>query len=331
MISKTETYMIHKKILLFLLLAFFFPLLSYPCDLCGCFVPNETLHHGLQMGIAEQFSSMSDLSLQGEKLANEENQYLNSSYTQLFANYHFNERVALQINVPLIYRSFRRVEGETLERGNESGLGDILLVAYYVPWQRKNPYTQFNWKLVGGLKFPTGNSDRIAEELQENHAADSESSGAAEEVASGVHGHDIALGSGSWDALIGTNIFGRSNRWFYSGQLQYVIRTRGDFNYRYANDLLWYGGPGYYISANPDWPIGFQALLTGEHKGEDQLGSQKTDDTAITSIYLGPTGIFGIKQLAMVEVGLGFPLSLHNSGLQTVPKYRLRLGLTWRL
>ncbi len=93
---------------------------------------------------------------------------------------------------------------------------------------------------------------------------------------------------------------------------------------------MWYGGPGYYVSTSPDWPVGFQALLTGEHKGEDELGNVKTDDTAITSVYLGPTAIIGIKQIATAEVGFGFPLMIDNSGLQTVPKYRFRVGITWR-
>jgi hypothetical protein len=325
-----------KRLILFFSFALLFPIFSFSCDLCGCFVPNDVMHHGFMFGLAEQYSSMSDLSLEGQTLVNDENQYLNSSFTQLFANYHFNERAALQVNVPLIYRSFQRVEGETLDRGNESGIGDVLLVGYYVPFQRKNPYRQFNWKVLAGLKFPTGNSDRIGEELLEDHeeegsieAADLNHEG-HEEEASGVHGHDLALGSGSWDTLIGTNVFGRVNKWFYSGNIQYAIRTRGDFDYKYANDLLWYGGPGYYVSTSQDWPVGLQALFTGEHKGEDELGNQKTDDTAITSVYLGPTAIIGIKQIATAEVGFGFPLMIDNSGLQTVPKYRFRVGLTWR-
>jgi hypothetical protein len=299
------------------------------CDLCGCFVPKDAMRKGFQAGVAEQFSSLSQLSLDGEQLANPENQYLNSSFTQLFVGYHFNERAALQLNVPLIYRSFQRLEAEGVQRGNESGIGDVLLLGYYIPFQRKTPFRQFSWKLLAGIKIPTGDSSRIAEELLEGHDEAIDTSH-AEEVPSGVHGHDIALGSGSWDAVIGTDVFGREKKWFYSGHVQYALRTRGDFNYRYANDLLWYGGPGYYLSTKDNWSLGLQALVTGEYKGEDQLGNEKTDDTAITAVYMGPTALIGIKQLATAEVGIGFPLSVENSGLQTVPKYRLRIGITWQ-
>lgn len=306
--------------------AFLFPIISSACDLCGCYMPKDNATKGFQFGIAEQYSQLSDLYSDGQQLTNEQEQFLNSSYTQILASYRFNERYGLQLNVPFVYRSFQRTEGDSIKRGNLSGIGDIFLIGYYAPFQRKTPFAQFTWKVLGGLKFPTGNSDRIGEELLEGEGEEEE--GALQP--SGVHGHDITLGSGSWDTLIGTDIYGRRAQWFYSGHLQYVIRTRGDFDYRFANDLLWDAGAGYYLKNRGDWIVGLQGLFTGEHKGEDQLGSEKTDDTAITSVYFGPAATIGIKRIAMAEIGIGFPLKIENSGLQTVPRYRLRAGITWQ-
>ena len=312
-----------KKCIYLLVFLICIPSWSFCCDLCGCFIPKNTLAKGFLLGVAEQYSSLSDLSLDGETLINPNNQYMNSSYTQLFANYHFNEKTALQLNVPLIYRSFQRPENGALTRGTESGIGDLLLVGYYTPYQRSTPFRQIQWRVLSGLKFPTGNSDRIGEELNEGEEEE------GDPAPSAVHGHDLALGSGSWDVLVGTNVNGRIHRWFYTGTVQYAIRTRGDFDYKYANDLLWYGGPGYYISSDMQWPVGLQLVLSGEHKGEDQLGSEKTDDTAITSVYVEPTATIGLRQIGTAEIGIGIPLVLNNSGLQTVPKYRLRIGMTW--
>lgn len=324
-----------QKIYLYVLFLFFcFSISAYSCDLCGCYIPQSAIVKGLQIGIAEQYSSLSDLSLDGNVISNEENQYLHSSYTQLLASYQFNETTSIQLNVPLIYRSYQRAEHENLERGTESGLGDMILLGSYVPFQRSNPQSHFRWQLMAGLKFPTGNSDPIAEELLEDHERNQEDElelpGGHEEHLSGVHGHDIALGSGSWDGLIGTSLYGRSNRWFYSASVQYAIRSTGDFEYRYANDLLWYGGAGYGAIAHEDFSLGLQALFTGEHKGEDQLNGVEADDTAITALYLGPHALIGIKQVALAEVGIGFPMYVDNSGLQTVPKYRFRLAFSWR-
>src|ERR1041384_1625431 len=155
------------KRFLFIAIVLLIPLISSACDLCGCFVPRDSMRRGFQFGVAEQFSSLSQISLDGEELPNNANQYLDSSYTQIFVNYHFNPRTALQFNLPLIYRSFQRVEGDAIQHGTESGIGDALVVGYYIPYQRSNPFSQFSWKLLGGLKFPTGNSDRIGEELLE--------------------------------------------------------------------------------------------------------------------------------------------------------------------
>jgi hypothetical protein len=58
--------------------------------------------------------------------------------------------------VPYIYRSFRRAEGFDVDRGSESGLGDITLLG------RFNAVTTFEHDMslavsfFGGLNFPRG-------------------------------------------------------------------------------------------------------------------------------------------------------------------------------
>jgi hypothetical protein len=290
---------------------------------------------GFQFGLAEQFSDFATLQFDSETVPNPDDQKMDSYNTQFYGNYHFNERFALQLNVPLVYKSFRRPEEGEIQNGTESGIGDMSLVGYYVPYQRKNPYSQFTWKLIAGIKFPTGNSDPLEEEQHEHdhaeepgHEEEHENERTAHlEEPSGIHGHDIALGSGSYDGLIGTFVFGRWNKAFVTGSVQYAIRTRGSFDYKYANDLIWFGGPGYYVAAKQNYSIGLQALFSGEYKGEDEIGNEKTDDTAITAAYLGPVALLGVGQGFLAEFGVGFPLVIDNSGLQSVPKYRIRAGI----
>ena len=123
--------------------------------------------------------------------------------------YSFTPRFALQVNVPLIYRSYERPEGFTIDRGTESGLGDVSLLGKFVVFHEekggtrkpnfddpKNPRMQveepsftFSALLLGGVKFPTGDSSRIKEEFHEVDIP-----GAPE---SGIHGDDLTLGTGS--------------------------------------------------------------------------------------------------------------------------------------
>jgi hypothetical protein len=196
------------------------------CDLCGCYTPqlnampqmNYTLlpwARGWYGAVGEQFTRFGSLQFDGEEVANPTGQYLNSSITQIVVGYEINSRFALQINMPLIYREFERPEGFEIQQGTVSGLGDISLLLktvvfhYASPAQRsfefygnKNPVAvehepdfTASAVLLTGIKFPTGDSSRLKEEFQEI-----EIEGAPE---SGIHGHDLTLGTGSYDGLFG--------------------------------------------------------------------------------------------------------------------------------
>ncbi len=110
------------------------------CDLCGCYTPRlETVPSlegmtagpswltGVYGAVSEQFTHFGTVQVDGDEVGNPANQYLDSSITQLVGGYNFGRRFALQVNVPLIYRSFSRPEGFTIDRGTESGLGDVSL------------------------------------------------------------------------------------------------------------------------------------------------------------------------------------------------------------
>ena len=66
---------------------------------------------------------------EGHKVKNEVGQYLDSSISQLYGGYNINDRIGLQLNLPIIYRAFKRPEGFSIDRGTESGLGDVSLLA----------------------------------------------------------------------------------------------------------------------------------------------------------------------------------------------------------
>src|SRR5262245_41027838 len=174
---------------LLIIFAILSPSISLACDLCGCFIPGDVVIKGFRFGLAEQYSDFNTLKLDGVKLPNLTDQYMNSFNTQFYANYHFNEKYALQLNIPVLYKSFQRPEEGQIQDGTNSGIGDVSLIGYYVPYQRKNPYSEFSLKLIGGIKFPTGNSDALGEELNEGDEGE-----VPVGEASGIHGHDIALG-----------------------------------------------------------------------------------------------------------------------------------------
>lgn len=318
------------------------------CDLCGCYTPQlETTvtsrdqmasTSGAYAAVAEQFTSFNTLQLDGREVANPAAQYLQSSITQLVLGYGITPRFAVQVNVPLIYRSFRRPEGFAIDRGSESGVGDVVALGKCVLFHHetggargvsfddpKNPRMEvqeptFATSVValGGVKFPTGATSRLKEEFNE-----AETAGAP---ASGIHGHDLALGSGSCDGLFGGEASLRYRSFFLQADAQYTLRSEGAHQYRFANNISWSGGPGYYILRKPNAILGVQCACSGEHKGLDRFRGEHAEDTGITSVFVGPR-IVGSFDVFTGELGAEFPVSIDNTALQIVPDYRLRASV----
>ena len=315
------------------------------CDLCGCYTPQiearpdaadpAAFDKHIYFAIAEQFTHFGTLQLEGEELDNPTGQYLDSSIAQLVAGYGFNSRFALQINAPVIYRSFERPEGFAIDRGTESGLGDISVLGKFLAYHHesggtaalkfddpKNPHFEshdadftFSALLIGGVKFPTGDTSRLKEEFDEI-----ELPGAPP---SGIHGHDLALGTGSYDGILGGQISLRYKSFFFQADTQFTLRGAGAHQYDFANDISWSAGPGFYFVRNPQTIVGVQFVVSGEHKDLDRFRGQPVEDTGITSVFLGPRLVVSHGKLTG-EIAVDLPVSIDNTALQIVPDYRLR-------
>jgi hypothetical protein len=335
---------------------------AHACDLCGCYTPQMDVmsqtanepslgplpasgaHSWLDrayFAAAEQFTHFGTVQIDGREVANPTGQYLDSSITQLVAGYSFTPRFALQMNLPLIYRSFERPEGFAIDRGTESGLGDMSLLGKFVLLHHQSdgsrevkfddsknrrmemhePDFTISALLIGGVKFPTGDSRRLKEEFNETEVAGAPSSG--------IHGHDLTLGTGSYDAIIGGQTSLRYKSFFFQADSQFTLRGDGAHQYHFANDLSWSGGPGYYFVRNRNLIVGLQCACSGEHKNVDRFRGEAADDTGITSVFLGPRVVASYGKLSG-ELAAEYPVSIDNTALQVVPDYRLRASFAVR-
>jgi hypothetical protein len=295
------------------------------CDLCAVYSASQAQGQtgkGFLAGVAEQFTHFGTMQEDGNEVPNEVGQYLDSSVSQVFVGYNMNNRFGVQLNVPIIYRSFKRPEGYQIDRGTVSGLGDISLTGNLHLLQKLGTDFSCNLNLLGGIKMPTGSTDRLKEEFNEVEVP-----GAPE---SGIHGHDLTLGSGSWDGIVGSSAFARYKRMFLTANVQYNIRTEGDYDYEFANDLTWSGGPGAYLLLQDERTLSLQLVVSGEYKGKDTFQGESAEDTGVTSVYLGPEVGFTWSEQLSAEVGVDLPVSIDNTALQAVPDYRIRAALTWR-
>ena len=285
------------------------------CDLCAVYAATEAQGKGglgLYSGIAEQFTRYNTLQSNGHTVGND-GEYIDSLVSQVFVGYNVTDRFSVQFNLPMIYRAYGADAG-----GNhaEGGIGDVSLIGNVLLYQKLEEKFTFNWTALGGIKLPTGDSDR----LNPNQP----------DFATGIGGHDLTLGSGSFDGLVGTGLFARWERLFLTANMQYAIRSEGRFNYQAANDLSWNGGPGVYLVLGHQYTLAAQCIVSGETKGQDTVHGVPTDDTAETIVYVGPQINFTWSSKLSAQAGADLPVRINSTGDQLVPNYRVHAAVTWR-
>jgi len=241
----------------------------------------------------------------------------------------------VQLNLPILYRSWRRVLSDgDIQESTRASIGDMSLIANVLAYDAMWDNSIFRLTLLGGLKFPTGNPDFLAEELEEDDAATAHVKHGGEDhgdqFPSGVHGHDLTFGSGSVDGIVGYDIYWSYYRFFMTAAMQYKATTPGAFEYQFANDLTWLGGPGYYLWLDHDSAFSVGAALSGETKGFDVQQGKAATDTGVTALYVGPAFSFSWESTLSAELAADLPVLQNTTSYQIVPDFRLRAALVWR-
>ncbi len=335
------------------------PSATVACDICAIYTATEmqTSRSGARVGLAQQFTRFTTLQDDGQEIANPRNERMTSSITQLIVGYQLHPDFGVQVALPWIHRDFRRARGSVDDEGDETGFGDLSLVASYAPWARTDESGVFRLTLLGGLKLPSGSSERLREELEYDVDADAVRdrlndnmgshrnpgtpsdapvarpqghSGAGATATSGIHGHDLALGTGSVDPVFGLQALWTRQRFVLDAGFQYVLRTEGRFDYEYADELTAHLNPGVFAVLDDRRALVLQLATTIEHKGDDELDGSELDDTALTAVYLGPGLHFTLGSALSLDFVVDLPVHLDNSAVQIVPDYRLRAGFLWR-
>jgi hypothetical protein len=284
------------------------------CDLCSVYSAIEAqgeIGRGFFGGVAEQFTHFGTLYDEGHRLAGN-GQYIDSSVAQVFAGYNFNNRFGLQLNVPVIYRAW----GARGFHDGNAGMGDVSLLGTFNAYRQLAVDYNLSWNLLAGIKFPTGSASRL-------NTPD-------EALPEGIGGHDLALGSGSFDGVIGTGFAARYHHFLATANLQYAIRSEGRFHHQYANDLTWFAGPGGYLVLDDRYTLSLQLMFSGEIKDKDTFSGVPDRDSAETLVYAGPQFNLTWGSRLSAVAGIDIPLSRDNSGVQVLPDYRVRAAVSWR-
>ena len=317
------------------------------CDLCAIYSANDARSQsgrGYLFTIAEQFIPFHTLQFEGEKVTSANPDFLDSSITHLVPGYNFSKTIGVALNVPLVYRSFRRTDVRYslagppafyTERGTEFGPGDLALIWRFTALDISHMKYGVVVNILAGVKLPAGDASRLRDEAEQTRIFDAllppgtphdplgHSVGA-------VHPHDLALGSGSFDGIFGLTLNSRWRRWFFNNQLQYYWRNEGEASFQFGNELMISGGPGRYLMSGNSCTFSLQANAAYESAARDRLFGRKSDRTGMTAWYAGPQIFFTWGDWFSARAGADIPVRIENNGYQAVADYRLHGSVALR-
>jgi len=298
------------------------------CDLCALHGSSvlDPPRRGLSLHVTEQFTSFNTYeNAGGASLPVDE--WMQSSITHVVVGYGFRAPWRIELTLPFISREYRRLEDESANRGDESGLGDVTVTTRFTALDRVlSDESLVRVELFAGIELPTGDSDRLAAE-DDDH--DHEQGGHDAEL-TGIHDHDLALGSGSVDALLGLNAFATYRRLFGVAGFQYGVRGRGAHDYRYDNDFSFYSGLGGYLLLHAPVDLAVEARLAGETKGNDEQDGETVTGSNLTALYVGPHVHATYDERLRGAVGVQIPVLQHVQDLALVADYRILASLGWQ-
>ena len=317
------------------------------CDLCAIYGANDARggsSPGPLMTVAGLFVPFHTLQFEGEEVTSADPDFLDRAIIHLVPGYNFSKRFGLSLNLPVVDHSFQRsdvrysLSGADVfftERGRETGLGDLALIGRFAVLDVSLMKYGFAVNILGGVKFPTGDSERLKDEVEQALIFDARlPPGTPHDPLghsrSAVHQHDVALGSGSFDGVLGLTLNSRWQRWFFNGQFQYYWRTEGESSFHYGNELMLSGGPGCYLWLHEAFTLSLQANVAYETRARDRLLGRVSDRTEATAWYGGPQILLTWGSHFSALAGADVPFRIENNGFQAVADYRIHGSVAWR-
>ncbi len=304
---------------------------AFGCDPCSLYSASRI--HGTEKGswslsVSEQYTNYQKTDEVKENSIKDGELVEGFSTTQVVAGYDVTDNSGVQVTIPVILRSFKKIENFRVEDDHESGIGDMTLSATHAFYNDRSPE---NATVIGGLlgvKLPTGDTGTLR---------DISTGGVSAERASflrhhviGTGGRVLSIGSGSYDVVFGTYGLIREQRTYLLADIQYTLRTEGDFDYEFADDLLWSVGPGYYLMLDHDFSAALRVVVSGEHKGNDHHEGAVVNNSNISNLYVGPEVLLTFNETTGVQIGADARVTEEDQGAQVAANFRLKAAVSYR-
>ena len=323
--------------------------LAAACETCALYSPpsqrfllKQDHESSYKVNWFTRYSTL-DTRLNGTREMDAHGEEIKSYINQLSLEYQAAPRLRAQLSLPILCRDFKARQGEHLQSDDESGPGDLSLIGKYTLHDAAMEEGQLQVTLIGGLKTPTGNTDRIgANDAHHEEAAHEAAShhgsgeadhhggeaGDANEHAHGtsaISGHDVTLGSGSWDLFGGLQAEYNRNNWSLDGMIQYYWRNEGDYGYTFADDLYISAHIGRILMRKNNVALGLRTGILGEFRDADEQDGVAIEHTRLDSWYIDLTATLATGSF-IGEAGVDLPLEQESGAATLVPDARFRLS-----
>ena len=179
---------------------------------------------------------------------------------------------------------------------------------------------EFSLSALGGAEFGTGDSERLKPANHVHHHF----------TPSGIHEHDLALGSGSTDWLVGAGANWTHGRLFAHASVQRKLNRPGAFAYRYGDETSWEIAGGGYALLTHEHTLALQALFAADRRSLDSLAGAAQNDTGIRVRYVGVRAIGTLRRRFEADAAFEVPVSIRTTDTMIVPDYRIRAACSWR-
>lgn len=313
------------------------------CELCSIYNAESVYNVGEKSSrsfiftLSEQYIPFETLQVEGRPFPRSrffQSAFLDSSITHFVPGYNFSSQFGVSLNIPYVYREFRRTEvtpfGKLIdERGSVSGLGDTALIGRWTAFERREMSYTALINVLAGVKFPTGDTDRLEDERVQEIRYQKTYGPTHAHALGGIHQHDLSPGSGSFDGVFGLTANLRWRRLFFNAQAQYYLRSEA-LDYQMGDLVIVSGGPGVYALLMDSATLSIQANAFYENQNSDLALNQINTQTGSTSWYFGPQIAFTWGEHFSGNAGVDVPLRIYNRGIQDVPDYRIHAGVSWK-
>ena len=305
--------------------------LTYTASACECGVPHainlpgETAPAGtITASVRQEYLAANSRYDGVHRQENPAGEFIATSRTSLLVSVGVTHEFSIFVAPQFLSRQYRALHDGDIESGRTSGFGDMPFGVNYYDCLIHGEKAHLHLGLSAAASAPFGSTSKLREEvdhLTHHHGHSHGPTGA-------VHGHDLALGTGSWGGIFGGRLVFEYEDWILEANAHYVLRTKGDYGYKYADSIGWGLLGGARVARTEYGVASLLISVTGAHSGDDEIEGTVYEKAGHDLIYAGPAVRFESAYGVTVDARVELPVYVRTGDSHMIASWRGQIGVT---